>query len=457
MSIPQLRPYQTEAVAACMAAESGVAVLPTGSGKSLVIAGIVNQCERSVILQPSKEILESNLDKIRAFGFDGASVYSASMGVKEIGRATYATIGSIIKLADQLAGLDALIIDEAHLVNATGGQYLEFIQKTKPKRLIGLTATPYRLHTVADVNSYKVKTGSREFYSDKISDLRLLTRTRPRAFQKIVHVTQCADLLAQGFLHQPEYIVSGKDSGLLKSNSSGAEFDDRSVYRYMKETKITDRIVTAVHDAIEAGLRHILVFVPLLRESDLVVRRLRSELGIVAENIAGDTPKLEREDKLKAFKRGQIRAMVNVGTLTTGYDFPRLDCIIGARPTMSLGLYYQMIGRAVRPHPDKERAAVYDLVDNYSRFGDPLAMRIVCGSTGLYYVLSANGRLTNRDLAAGPEKDDDLGFGQHKHVRLCEVPQDYMEWYMAKGEDISERHRIEAELQRRHYFGGGQA
>lgn len=451
-STPQLREYQTAAVSACMAARSGLAVLPTGSGKSLVIAGIVRKLDRVIVLQPSQEILASNLEKINAFGVDDVEVYSAGAGSKRLGRVTYATIQSIIKVKDQLGDVDALIVDEAHYFNSQGGQYLEFLQAVKPKRLIGLTATPYRLHTIGNIHGFQAKTrDGRSYPTEQISDLRLLTRTRPRAFDKLVHVTQCAELLEHGFLHQPEYIVSGQDEGLLRANSSGAEYSDQSVQKYMQKTNIQERIVAAVHDAIESGLRHILVFVPLLRESDRLVREL-GRLGVAAANISGTTATRERAELLRQFKRGQIRVMVNVGVLLVGWDFPRLDCVVCARPTMSLALWYQLVGRSVRPHPEKERVAVYDLVNNAGRFGDPLHMKLVAGRTGLHYMLSANGRLTNRDMALGPEKLEHLGFGKHKQTPMCEVPLDYMQWYMENGEDSLVKHRMDAEMLRRQMF-----
>ena len=69
------------------------------------------------------------------------------------------------------------------------------------------------------------------------------------------------------------------------------------------------------------------------------------------------------------FKAGKIKVVTNVGVLTTGFDYPELDTVVMARPTMSLALYYQIVGRAIRPHPDKESAWIVDLCGNYKRFG----------------------------------------------------------------------------------------
>ena len=143
-----LRYYQEAAVDAGVTNTNGILVEPTGSGKSLCVAGVVNRTDgRTLVLQPTKEILEQNFDKITQSGFTGATMYSASVGVKEVGKCTYATIGSIINKLELFAGVDTLIVDECHSVSSKGGMYEKLIRVLKPKRLIGLTATPYRLHT----------------------------------------------------------------------------------------------------------------------------------------------------------------------------------------------------------------------------------------------------------------------------------------------------------------------
>lgn len=435
-----LRPYQQLAVDAAMGNENGICVLPTGSGKSLCIAGIVNRVnDRVLVMQPTKEILESNYEKIQASGFDDAKIFSASVGIKEVGKCTYATIGSIIKKLDLFAGTDTLIIDECHLVNSKGGQYRTLIETLKPKRLIGLTATPYRLHTTMAG-----------------SDVRMLSRTRPKMFDKIIHVTQTADLARDGFLHQPEYIVSGSEGkNLLRLNSTGAEFSDQSVDNYLRKTKIVQRTVEAAKSAIENGAKHLLIFTPSLEQSGETVAALRVE-GITADSVSSESSKTDRENKLAAFKSGEITAMVNVGVLTTGYDFPALDCIISARPTASLALYYQIIGRCVRSHPSKKRAFVYDLVDNFSRFDDPMQYRIVESTKGIHSVLSIKGRLTNRLIGCTPECEDMIEFGKYKGDWLCEISDEYISWYLKEAKKSETWHSFRFEQLRREIFLNGE-
>ena len=111
--------------------------------------------------------------------------------------------------------------------------------------------------------------------------------------------------------------------------------------------------------------------------------------------VSGDTPKSTREMILRQFKAGEIPVVANVGVLTTGFDYPELDTIVMARPTMSLAMYYQIVGRAIRPHPSKETGWFVDLCGNIKRFGEVSDLRLVDGGNGKWAVFSKGRQLTN--------------------------------------------------------------
>jgi superfamily II DNA or RNA helicase len=142
---------------------------------------------------------------------------------------------------------------------------------------------------------------------------------------------------------------------------------------------------------------------------------------------------------------------VNVGVLTVGYDFPRLDTVIIARPTMSLALYYQMIGRSVRPHPEKTRVIVYDLVDNYAKFGNPMYMRLRPDKTGNYVLYSdSRSRLTGpspRDYS--DESERLISFGKYKGKKVSDVPMGYLVWCTQNFDDGDWRDRFRKEIAKR--------
>ena len=437
----ELREYQEQAVEAAGACKRGVILAPTGSGKSLMIAAQVERSGmKAVVLQPSKEILESNFDKIQRTGFKDARIFSASMGIKQVGRCTFATIGSIISKTHHFEDTELLIVDECHTVNAKGGQYADLIRALKNLKLItGYSASPFRRHTTS-----------------LGTDIRMLTRTHPRAFDQMAHVIQTQDLIRDGFLVMPEFIVAKRrqDHG-LKLNKAGSDYTDRSIRAYLKKIKIEGVIAIAAQQALARGSKRQLAFLPTLYEAERTVAALKAA-KVEAAMVDGEMPMREREARLRDFRAGSITAMANVGVLTTGYDFPALDCVILGRPTKSLGLYYQMVGRCVRPAPGKQQAWVYDLVDNFATFGNPLDMRIVEESPGLHAVLSAKGRLTGRLLEREPEAECEIGFGPYARWPLWQVPTDWLRYVIDSpgGHSRDSWQTCNVELQRRQFWGG---
>lgn len=326
------------------------------SGKSMVIADIASRLEGPLLVfQPSKEILQQNFAKLQSYGIFDCGCYSASVGCKDINRITFATIGSVMNHMSDFDCFKNIIIDECHYVNAKAGQYKQFIE-AKNRQVIGLTATPYRLDR-----------------SEGGSILKFLTRTRPRIFSKVIYCCQVGELLAKGYLADLHYYdLTSIDLRRVRSNSTGADYDEKSLLAEYERSGFYDKLSNTVVKVMQpkSGIprKGILVFTAFTKEARLLVGKLQS-LGVNAAIVTGETPKREREAILEGFKRREIKVVANVGVLTTGFDYPALDTIILARPTKSLSLYYQMVGRAIRPFEGKE-GWVVDLSGNYRRFGN---------------------------------------------------------------------------------------
>jgi DNA repair protein RadD len=350
-------------------------VLPTGSGKSLVIAEIAKSVDAPLIVfQPTKEILEQNYNKMMDYGIMGVTVYSASCRSKEIGNITLATIGSVFRKPDDFKMFRYIIIDEAHLVNAHGGMYKTFVD-TVGEKLIGLTATPYRLAH----NSFG-------------SILRFLTRTNPRVFSKVIHVTQTQELSNQGYFSKTEYFsINGFNRSEIKLNSTGADYKEDSERTYYDKSQFKDKILKVVKRLLEIGKTRILVFTKFVDES----RELAEQLGDCAAMVNGEMKAKERDAIIKGFRSGQIKVVCNVGVLTVGFDYPELEVVVIARPTRSLTLFYQMMGRCVRPHESKDKAMIVDMCGNYDIFGRVEDMQIVEFNDNIWYVVSKGRKLTN--------------------------------------------------------------
>ncbi|HYC00425.1 MAG TPA: DEAD/DEAH box helicase [Candidatus Limnocylindrales bacterium] len=380
----QLRVYQDNAVKRArmyltdrrFTGRHGVIVAPTGSGKSLIIAAIATALDAPcIVFQPSREILAQNAEKLRGYGY-APEIFSASLNRKRIGAITLATIGSVVKHAAQFQAFRYVLIDECHLVNAKQGMYRQFLDGLQHARILGLTATPYRLASNA-----------------LGSQLRFLTRTRPRVFQDVVQYTNLAPLFRAGFLAPIAYHREPLlDQAQLRLNSTGADYDNQAVQQHFAEIGFAARLRARVEQLLAEGHRNVLVFTRFTDEARALAQAIPGAAVVTA-----DTPDHERAGILQGFRDGRIRVVTNVGVLTVGFDYPELTTVVLARPTMSLALYYQMVGRVLRPHPSKPTAHVVDLVDLVTRFGriEDLHMQ-PGGPKGDQWVIVSNGvPLTN--------------------------------------------------------------
>ena len=378
----KLRDYQQKASDAAVSffnnktkKTNAIMVLPTGSGKSLIIADIAARLDgHTLVFQPSKEILEQNFKKLCSYGILDCSIYSASFNSKEISRITFATIGSVKNHPELFTHFKNIIVDECHLVNPKEGMYKDFLTAIKCK-VLGLTATPYRLYSSRDFGSM----------------LKFITRTRPCVFSSVLYHVQIGELSRRGYLSPMKYYQESLlDMKKLRHNTTGADFSEKSVLNEYKRVNFYQHLCNVIERLLKVNRRGILVFTRFLREAE----RLNKAFGCCAI-ISGTTPKSEREEILRKFKAGEIKVVANVGVLTTGFDYPELDTVVLARPTMSLSLYYQMVGRAIRPHKYKPEAWIVDLCNNYWRFGRVEDLMLTERQKGMYQIETNGKTLTN--------------------------------------------------------------
>jgi len=342
-------------------------VLPTGSGKSHVIAELCRDAIRQwadtriLMLSHVKEILEQNAEKMLAVWPEAPlGIYSAGIGQKEINRITFAGIQSIYKHADKVGEIDLLIIDEAHTISHNEqGIYRSFIgalQEINPHvRIIGLTASPYRLGHG-------------------------LITEKPALFDALIEPTSILDLIGKGYLSR---LISKQDpifkidvSGVHKR---GGEYIEKELQEAVNNDKYN-------HSAIEqtlarAGNRKSWLFFCSGVAHAERINELLQEKGIKSACVLGSTPKEERESILARFKAGEIQAVTNNNVLTTGFDAPNIDLIVMLRPTMSPGLYLQMAGRGLRIAPDKQNCLVLDFAGVVEMHG-PITHIVTPGKGG---------------------------------------------------------------------------
>lgn len=330
------------------------------SGKSLIISKIAHEINRpTLVLQPSKEILEQNYAKAVSFG-SKPTIYSASCGVKELSAMTYATLKSIKKDVARLKdiGIDTLLVDECHSGYSPeeGSEFMEFMNGFPEAKVLGFTATPCRLRTYSSM------------LEGNYSKLNMLTKDEHNFFKKIVHVTQIQELTSQGFWCPLKYERWSFDESALMLNSTGAEYTNESI----KESIVRNGLNNSIYKRLLQLMNErkaILVCMDSIESCNRISEFMNARMGAITGVVTSLTTKKKREQIISDFKEGKLKVVFNYSTLATGFDFPELDCVMFGRPTFSYSTYYQILGRAVRIHPDKKEALIVDCCDNMRRFG----------------------------------------------------------------------------------------
>lgn len=334
-------------------------VLPTGAGKSIVIALLAEYINTDVlILQPSVEILEQNAKKLSNYVHHSEiGIYSASCDSKEIKKYTFAMIGSIHKKPELFRHFKIVIIDESHGVNPkdTGSMFIKFLEAIGNPKVIGFTATPYR-----NMNGYHRIGNALEV----AVTLKLICRIKPEFWKRIIYNINNKELTDKGYLSPLRYI----DATLVKHseiplNKSQSDFDLDAYEKKVKAQEKHEKILRGI-DWAEKNYKSVLVFC-----SSIAQAQKYADLTAGAECVHSKIPKSERKRIIDGFKDGTIKTVFNVGVLTTGFDHPALDCIILIRPTRSLLLYYQMLGRGVRIAEGKTHCMVIDFSGSLKAMG----------------------------------------------------------------------------------------
>lgn len=436
-----LRPYQKEPVRKAVEyfmednPEPSLIVLPTGAGKSIVAAEVAAACPDPIlVVQPSKELLEQNLEKYRTLcgALAPAGVYSASFRKKEMDHVTFATIGSIKSLGKQFRelGFRKMLIDEAHLYPRKEQSMLgEFLRDSGIRQVLGLTATPLKLESF---------TQKQEKHFDKWSELIMLTNPSPSGnfFRKILHLGQIQELTTAGYWSPLRYEVLPYDRHALVMNSTGNEYTEESVVDAYVGNNIRANILAALDYHRER--KHILVFVPSVEEATAL-----ASIYPCSAMVCGETPAKERQEIIRRFKSNEIRVLINVSVLSVGFDYPKIDMLIMAAPTASVARYYQIAGRAVRIDSEKKDALIVDMAGNIERFGRIEDIRFeknghwrMYGSGGKLLTgipIDMIGTITRRDVTSAYSSFGlvtVMNYGKYAGKQLKDIPVSYLKWYL---------------------------
>ena len=355
-----LRPYQQDSVKATIHyfrkhSMPAVLALSTGAGKSLIIAELARIAKgRVLVLAHVKELVEQNHQKYESYDLK-ASIFSAGLGRKESEcQVVFASVQSIVNGLQQFTEpFSLLVIDECHRVpedeNSSYQRVIRHLLKINPNlKVLGLTATPYRLglgwiyqyHTRGQVRSQQSR-----FFRDCIFDL-------PIRF-----------LLDEKYLTEPKIMdmaVLGYDFSNLKVSATGHYHEAELQQVINKSSRATPMIIEQVIATAKDRLG-VMIFASTVNHALEIMDYLADENAAM---VIGETPLAEREQIINAFKAREIKYLVNVSVLTTGFDAPHVDLIAILRPTESISLYQQIVGRGLRLFEGKKDCLVMEFAGN---------------------------------------------------------------------------------------------
>ena len=353
----QLRPYQQEAVDSTLTyfrkqRTPAVIVLPTGAGKSLVIAELAKIARgRVLVLAHVKELVEQNHLKYQSYGLE-AGVYSAGLNQKDsTQKVIFGSIQSVANANDSFFNDFTLcVIDECHRVGLEAesqyGQVIEKLQRNNPRIcILGLTATPYRLG-LGWIYNYTLQ-----------GEMKTL---EPRFFKHCIYELPIEYMIRNRYLTPPVKVdipVTSYDFSEL--TETGQTYTLAQVEEVLnQQRRLTPLIIKNIIDITESDQRQgVMIFSASVKHAQEVLEYLPEGQ---ARLVVGDTEASERDEIVEAFKQRTFKYLVNVSVLTTGFDAAHVDVIAILRPTESISLYQQIIGRGLRLDSGKKDCLVLD-------------------------------------------------------------------------------------------------
>lgn len=355
----KLRQYQTDAIDSiyqwfASGLNAPLIVTPTGSGKSVILAEFIRRActefsdTHILVVTHVKELVEQDAKAIhRVWPHASVGIYSAGLGKRQLKNITVASIQSIYNKPHFHGRFDLIIVDEAHLIpHKSDGMYRKLldacIAANPYTKLIGLTATPYRL------------------------DSGVLHEGDGALFDGISYEANVAELIEQGYLCR---LTSkhGDDVDLSGVKTTAGEYNLGQLGERMSAIKLVEHHADLITSRC-ADRSSWLIFCVTVEHASQMSAAL-SRRGIPTSYVSGEMGNTERDAKINAFKSGELRALVNCSILTTGFDHPATDAVVMLRPTLSPGLYVQMVGRGLRLHESKSDCLVLDFGGNVRRHG----------------------------------------------------------------------------------------
>lgn len=352
--------YKTNIYKAWETKRSVMLQMPTGTGKTRLFVSIVKDLQRSapqdnpkiLILAHRKELIEQIFKEISGkYKIPCSIIMSGNFESKAV-PVQVASVQTLSreKRLDRWSGFDFdfIIIDEAHHVKAYS--YHSILRRFPDARILGVTATPYRM-------SGRGFTG---------------------IFDELIEAQPVIEFIRQGSLCDYDYYSIPKLDKIHEKISSISNFDiegdylDREMMKIMDKKKVLSRIVDT-YLKYANGKKGIVYTIN--QEHNIHICKQFKQANIRAEAIDSKTKPDERENIVQLFREGKIDVLCNVNIFSEGFDCPDVEFIQLARPTRSLALFLQQVGRGLRTSPEKDKVVFLDIVGSYNSFGFPSTKR----------------------------------------------------------------------------------
>lgn len=343
-----LRPYQQKFIDDIRAEfnlnhKRVVGVAPCGSGKTIMTGWMIreslNRGKRSIFFVHRHELIEQTADTFTRLDIPHGIISSGFRSQYDL-PVQIASVQTLAKRLDKIPAPHFLICDECHHILAN--TYRKILDKFPNAYLLGVTATPQRMggKTLNDV------------------------------FDSMVQSLSVNQLIKLGNLSTFKYFAADLDIDLTRVHIVGGDYDSDQLQSIMNNKKITGDIVN--HYINFANDKSAICYCVNVKHSKSVADAFIS-IGISAAHVDGDTPKIIRAKLVEDFRQGNIKVLCNAELFGEGFDVPKCQAVILARPTQSLTLFIQQAMRAMRPDPDDpdKVAVIIDCVQNYSRHGMP--------------------------------------------------------------------------------------
>lgn len=325
--------------------------MPTGTGKTRVFVSIIKDLQkhfdgkyRVLVLAHREEILSQISNTL----FSEYQVSCGKIDSKNRPHHNKVFVASVQTMKNRLSqykdGFDLIVVDEAH--HTPADSYKMIINAFPTAKILGVTATPYRL--------------SGEGFEEE--------------YDKLILSSTIEAYINRGVLSEIEYLPTDiviKDCDRIEIGADG-DYKKEVLFTHMDNPMI----YSAITDAYKkfANNKKGIVYT-INKGHNTELKKWFEDIGVPTEAIDSKTPANKRKDIIDSFKRGEIKVLCNVDIFGEGFDCPDVDFILLARPTRSLSLYLQQVGRGLRKADNKERVQIIDCVGSYTRFGLPTKER----------------------------------------------------------------------------------